>query len=82
LAGVVQPGDTVVFKSNFVRDRRDTRATDGDCLVVPGSIVGAISSRTTRCDDASGGACSSSSSASFRTWDPWPVGPGTEACRR
>lgn len=42
LGEVVRPGDTVLLKPNFVRDFRDTRPGDGECLITHGSIIRAV----------------------------------------
>ncbi len=39
LGGIVQPGQTVVLKPNFVREFRETHAGHDDCLITHGSII-------------------------------------------
>ncbi|MFC1793707.1 DUF362 domain-containing protein [Planctomycetota bacterium] len=39
LGEIVQPGDTVVLKPNFVRDCRETQEGHEDCLITHGSII-------------------------------------------
>jgi hypothetical protein len=42
LGEMVQPGNIVVLKPNFVRDFRETQAGDADCLITHGSIIRAV----------------------------------------
>ena len=42
LGDIVQPGQKVVLKPNFVRDFRETQAGHGDCLITHGSIIRAV----------------------------------------
>lgn len=42
LGEVVQPGQTVVLKPNLVRDFRETRDGDEDCLITHGAIIRAV----------------------------------------
>jgi len=42
LREVVEPGDTVVLKPNFVRDFRETHAGHGDCVITHGAILRAV----------------------------------------
>jgi len=39
LGNIVSPGNTVVLKPNFVRDFRETRSGDADCLITHGSVI-------------------------------------------
>ncbi len=39
LSGIVQPGDSVVLKPNFVRDFRESVPDHGDCLITHGSVI-------------------------------------------
>ncbi len=39
---LIKPGQTVVIKPNFVRDFRETRAGDGDCLITSGAVIRAV----------------------------------------
>jgi uncharacterized protein (DUF362 family) len=39
LGGLVQPGDTVVIKPNFVREFRETQPGHGNCLIMHGSVI-------------------------------------------
>lgn len=39
LGGMIQPGQTVVLKPNFVREFRETHDGHGDCLITHGSII-------------------------------------------
>jgi len=39
LGGIVQPGQTVVLKPNFVREFRETHEGHDDCLITHGSII-------------------------------------------
>jgi len=42
LGEIINPGDLVVLKPNFVRDFRETQPGDGDCLITHGSIIRAV----------------------------------------
>jgi uncharacterized protein (DUF362 family) len=39
LGGIINPGNTIVLKPNFVRDFRETIAGDENCLITHGSII-------------------------------------------
>jgi len=39
LGAIVQPGQTVVLKPNFIRDFRETQAGHGDCLITHGAVI-------------------------------------------
>lgn len=42
LGEIVRPGDTVVLKPNFVRDFRESREGDDDCVITHGSVIRAV----------------------------------------
>jgi len=42
LAAIINPGDTVVLKPNFVRHFRETHAGLDDCVITHGSIIRAV----------------------------------------
>ena len=42
LGEIIQPGETIVLKPNFVRDFRETQIGDGDCLITHGSVIRAV----------------------------------------
>jgi uncharacterized protein (DUF362 family) len=42
LGEIVQPGETVVLKPNFVRDFRETQPGHGDCLITHGAVIRAV----------------------------------------
>jgi uncharacterized protein (DUF362 family) len=42
LGGIVQPGDKVVIKPNFVRDFRESSPDHADCVVTHGSVIRAV----------------------------------------
>src|SRR5262249_44329358 len=42
LAEIVQPGDTVVLKPNFVREFRETHTGHDDCVITHGAVIRAV----------------------------------------
>ena len=42
LSSMISPGDTVVIKPNFVRDFRESDASDADCVITHGAVIRAI----------------------------------------
>ncbi len=42
LGVLINPGDTVVLKPNFVRDFRETQPGHGDCLITHGAVIRAV----------------------------------------
>lgn len=42
LGALIEPGQTVLIKPNLVRDFRETKTGDGDCLITHGAVLRAV----------------------------------------